>query len=161
MRFPRRLTAAAIAVIAALSGTAARAWWADTATATATAAAHAVVSQAQPVCENTPALLGLLGSARFTWTHVDDRYVYDWQLVRTDGTQVDSGTITPSVPAGGSISYTWVNNILNLGLGVTNFNFVLRARLRDAPTWTAPSETSSPMRADQLVVSLTLRCGHL
>src|SRR5690606_27149510 len=77
VRFPRRLTAAAIAVIAALSGTAARAWWADTATATATAAAHAVVSQAQPVCENTPALLGLLGSARFTWTHVDDRYVYD------------------------------------------------------------------------------------
>lgn len=164
----RRRAVAAVALPVtlgvAVSATAgpASAWFSD-ADATVSSdpfVTHRVVSQAQPACQNVNGLLtGDL--ARLTWTHVDGRYEYRWEL-RSSATSpavVSSGTL-----GGGQAVGTTVTLDLTAGMASAdaNYNLVVRARLRSATGWVAENETSTPVRRESpLLAGNRFRCGHV
>ncbi|HWV27085.1 MAG TPA: signal peptidase I [Aeromicrobium sp.] len=124
-----------------------------------TISAHSVVSQAKPACTNEGGLLGLLGFARLTWSHVDTRYEYAWSAVRvSNGAQLQSGVITPSGGAGSDVTLDISTSLLNLGVGGQNVDVIVRSRLTQSPTWVAPTVTTSRVHTISLLVGLSVRC---
>ncbi len=137
--------------------------WTDTAASqSGTFSAFSVTSQAAPTCSTEGGLLGALTFARITWTHVDDRYEYEWVIRRSsNGAEQNSGVISPSSAAGSSVSFDVGTNLLSLGLGSTNLDFVVTARLKSDPAWKARSSTSTPIRTGAVVLGLNVRCEHI
>lgn len=130
----------------------------DTGTVTSAAASHQVQSQAQPTCQNVDGILVLGNIARITWTQVDARYEYAWELRNTSNSVVASGTIGTGVSQGSTIT-------LDIGTGLigvnANYNVVIRARLVNAQTWVAATTTTTPVRrASILIIGAAMRCGH-
>jgi len=153
--------AAPVALAAIVAGTGTTgAWFTDTGTITTGAAAtHVIVRQAQPVCTNVDGLLGLGNVARLTWTHVDTRYEYVWELRNAStGALVTSGTAGAGQAQGSTVT-------LDLSTGLTgvntDYNVVVRAGLRSAPTWVAATTTTTPVRRTSvLILGAAMRCGH-
>ncbi|MBM9463881.1 hypothetical protein JL108_10530 [Aeromicrobium sp. YIM 150415] len=153
-------TAGTVAAVVATTS-AASAAWTDTATLdTASIGAHQVVAQAQPACETYGGILGLLTGARMTWSHVDPRYEYFWVARRADNsTVVASGVVTPTGPAGSTVTLEMTTNLLDLGLGSRRLNIAVTARLRGSASWVAETSTSTPVTTSAVLVGLNVRCG--
>lgn len=161
----RRKATAAVAVAATttlLVGSAgpAAAWFDDTGAVTSGAlVAHGVVSQAQPNCQNVDGLLVLGNIARVSWTQVDGRYEYAWELRNAaSGTVVASGTVGTGQAQGQTVT-------LDIGTGLigvnTDYNLVVRARLAATTTWVAPTATTTPLRrVSIIIIGAAFRCGH-
>lgn len=123
------------------------------------ATTHTVVSQAQPTCADVNGFLVLGNIARVTWTQVDARYEYVWQLRDLGGAVVSNGTV-----GGGQAAGTTVTVDVSTGLIAVNgnYNLAVRARLRGATSWVAAAETLTPVRrASVLVLGLSMRCGNV
>lgn len=154
---------AAIAITGSLAESPAptQAYFSDQGTVTSAAVStHSVVSQAQPVCVDVDGFLTLGNIARLTWPQVDARYEYTWELRQLSGTVVlgSSGQV-----GGGQAVGTAVTPDIGTGLiGINgNYNVAVRARLRGATSWTAATETITPVRrASILVLGVSMRCGH-
>lgn len=131
----------------------------DGAAVAATASAETIASQAQPGCTNVDGLLTLGDVARLTWTHVNARYDYAWELRTIGGTVVSNGVVPASAQAAGSTV------TLNLSAGLigtsTNYNVVVSARLAVAPAWLAATTTTTPVRRTSvIIIGASMRCGH-
>ena len=165
---PGRLRGARRAAASVTTGTAllavavapsSAAWTDDVAVNGTVLTAHTVGSQVQPGCQNVDGILVLGNIARLTWTQVDSRYEYAWELRNTGGAVVASGTVGAGTATGATVT-------LDLGtalIGVNaNYNLVLRARLAAPPsTWVAATTTTTPVRrASILIIGAAMRCGH-
>lgn len=163
-RHRRKRTAATIAAgVLAFSAASAHAYWSASQTFVGSGTviqSDQVVSQAQPSCSNEGGIGGLLGRADVTWTHVDVRYVYDWQLIRvSNGAVENSGTVTPSVAAGQDVTFSVTSSLISPGLLNVNFNLVVRARMAGT-NWTAPTSTSTGVQSFNIVLlGLSMRCN--
>nr|WP_281366582.1 signal peptidase I [Nocardioides thalensis] len=148
--------AAAAVTVAATTGTAAA--FTDTSAATGGAlAAHTVASQAQPQCQNVDGVLILGNIARLTWTQVDSRYEYVWEVQTTGGAAVASGVVGNGTATGATVT-------LDIGTGLVginaNYTVIIRARLTATTSWVAATTTSTPIRrASILIIGAAMRCG--
>jgi signal peptidase I len=155
---------AAVAVMGVVGGVAPRpamtaAFFSDTGTVqSANLATHTMASQTQPFCENVDGFLVLGNIARVSWPQVDARYEYHWELRQLSGTVVTSG----QAGAGQAVGTTVTVDVSTGLVGVNaNYNFAVRARLVSSPTWTAATETITPVRrASIIVLGVSVRCGH-
>lgn len=132
--------------------------WTNTAgVAGTTLTAHTVQSQAQPACTDVDGFLGLGDIAQLTWSHVDARYEYFWELRRTNGTVVNSGVVPASAQAQGT---TVTLNIASGLVGLDgDYNVVVRARLSSSTTWTAASTTTTPVTRSSIVfIGASMHC---
>lgn len=161
---PRRRRAAAlvgtplVAVVLAATGPPAWATFTDAGTVTSTASTHGVVPQAQPTCTNVDGLLVLGNAARVTWTHVDVRQEYAWELRTTSGTVVASGTVGGGQAVGSTITLDVHTGLIGIN---ANYDLVVRARLRTSTTWVAATATTTPVRrVSILIIGAAMRCGH-
>lgn len=160
--FPTRAVGAVVLVAAMasavpLASTMAR--FSDSGTvASGPIATHTVMSQAHPACQNVNGLLVLGNVARLTWTKNDARYEYRWELRDMGGSTVASGTVGGDVAVGATVTLN-----ISTGLIGTNadYDVVVRARLRTAPSWTAAETTTTPVHRDAiLVIGAAMRCGY-
>lgn len=149
--------AALLAVGATAQPTAAS--WSDLATVNAAFSTHPVISQAQPGCQNVDGLLTLGNLARLTWSQVDAKYEYYWELrLASNGSVANSGTVGGGVTQGQTVTLDISTGLIGTN---GNYNVVVRARLVNSPTWVAPTTTTTPVRrASVLVLGLAMRCGH-
>ncbi|WP_183100876.1 signal peptidase I [Nocardioides pelophilus] len=160
----RRRVAAFLAVpvaLALVSATAApsSAFFTDTGTVTSgSMGTHTVVSQAQPTCTDVNGILVLGNIARLTWTHVDARYEYYWELRTTGGTPVATGTIGGGQAAGSTVTLDISTGLIGTN---ANYNVVVLARLRTPTTWIAATTTTTPVRRTSIIIiGAAMRCGH-
>lgn len=131
----------------------------DTATATsATFAAHAVVSQAQPGCADVNGVLVLGNVARVSWTQVDRAYEYTWELRTTStGALVASGVVGTGAAAGSPVSVDIGTALLGTA---DSYQVVVRARLAGTPAWVATTTTSTAVRRQTVaILGVSVRCG--
>ena len=137
--------------------------WNDAASAAGgTFGAHTVASQVAPSCEDKGGVLGLLGYSTLTWKHVDTRYEYVWVATRvSNGTVLNSGTVSPTSAVGTDVSLDISTSLLNLGLGGQNVDVTVRARLKDSPSWLAATPTTTRVHTVALLVGLSVRCGSV
>ncbi len=152
-------TAAVVLVTLTAVGTLAA--WSDTAEVrSGPLAADTVVSQAQPTCSDEGGLLGVLGSARLTWPHVDTRYEYAYTVVRvSDGDVRASGTVRPDGDQGSTVVLDITSALLDLTVADRDYDVTIRARLAGSPGWTAATATVTRVHSVNLVVGLSMRCG--
>lgn len=158
--FAFRRGAAPVALVAIVAGTGTTgAWFTDTGTVSSTASTHQLVSQAQPSCTNVDGLLVLGNVARLTWAHVDARYEYAWELRNAStGALAASGTIGAGQAPGSTVTLDISTGLVGTN---TNYNVLVRARLRSATTWVAATATTTPVRrASILILGAAFRCGH-
>ncbi|MEG9226176.1 signal peptidase I [Aeromicrobium sp. Sec7.5] len=126
---------------------------------TGSISSHRVVSQAQPTCANVNGLLVLGNVARLSWTQVDAKYEYFWELRRTsDSVAVGSGEVGQGQALGSVVE-------LNIGTGLigvnANYDVVVRARLSSTNAWVAAATTTTPVRRDSILfIGAAFRCGH-
>lgn len=164
-RWWRRFAVLAVTCVAAMTaGTAAWAVFNDQATMTSgTFTAHTVTSQAAPVCSNQGGVLGLLGFARLTWTHVDARYEYTYTIVQVNnGNVAASGVVTPAGAAGTAVTLDVSSSLVSVGLPGVNYDVTVRARLKAAPTWTAATATVTRVHSVNIIlIGLSMSCGPL
>lgn len=159
----RRAATVAVPVAAALvvsQSTGTSASFADAAAATsAPVTAHTVVSQAQPVCQNADGILGLGNVARLTWTHVNERYDYRWELQDTSGAWVAGGAVGGGQARGSTVTLDITTAMVSTS--DADYNVVVLARLTGATTWVAAMTTTTPVRRTSVVViGASVRCGH-
>ena len=162
MRRRWKLVTAGTGAALLVATSAASAAWTDTATLdTASSGAHRGVAQGAPTCENKGGLLGLLGYAELSWSHVDPRYEYSWEARRVNtGTRIGGGVVTPAVDAVGPVTADVTPTLLDLGgLAGLQIDMLVSARLRGNPSWTAPATTTRVRSVNLLVVGLSIRCG--
>lgn len=161
----RRAVAAGAVAVIAVTGAAAQApvstlaYFNDTGTVdTGTASTHTVVSQAQPVC-TTVAVLGLLDFVRMTWTHVDARYEYQYEIRQAGtGTVARTGVATPTTAAGTTVTLELGNTLITAN---GNYDVALRARLKGSTTWVAGTETVTKVHGIGIAfLGLAARCGY-
>lgn len=119
--------------------------------------AHRVVAQAQPQCRNEGGLLGIGEYVRLTWPHVDNRYEYRWDARHvTTGRVVRSGVVQPAPGGQGDLELR--SSLLDVGLGATNYDVIVHARLRGAPTWEAAG-TTTRVRTTAVLLGLGVSCA--
>lgn len=159
-----RMTVAIIAaVVMAFGAASASAYYSATATVPGISIrSDQVVSQADPTCTNDGGLLSVLGHADVTWQHVDTRYEYVYEVVEvSDGSVRASGVFTPTgSEVGADLTLEISNSLLSLGIGNTDFDVIVTARLSASPAWTAPTSTTTPVHSVQLLVGLNVQCGY-
>ena len=126
---------------------------------TGSISSHSVVSQAQPTCTNVNGLLVLGNVAQLSWTQVDAKYEYFWELRRvSDNVAIGSGEVGQGQALGSTVE-------LNIGTGLVgvnaNYNVVVRARLSSTNAWVATSTTTTPVRRTSIIIiGAAFRCGH-
>lgn len=150
----------AAATLIAAGTTDTRAAFSDTATASSGAiAAHTVVSQAQPACQNVDGVLVLGNIARVTWTQVHSGYEYAWSLRNAaSGTVVSTGTAGTGQALGSTVTVDISTGLIGVN---ANYDLVVRARLAATPGWVAATTTTTPVRrASVLIIGAAFRCGH-
>lgn len=119
--------------------------------------AHTVVSQAQPTCTDVNGFLGLGNIARLTWSQVNAKYEYYWELRTTGGTAVASGTVGSGTAQGGTVTLDISTGLIGAN---ANYNVVVRARLASSTSWVASSATTTQVRrASIIIIGVSFRCG--
>lgn len=119
--------------------------------------AYTVVSQAQPTCTEVNGFLGLGNIARLTWSQVNAKYEYFWELRTTGGTAVASGTVGAGTAQGGTVTLDISTGLIGTN---ANYNVVVRARLASSTSWVASSTTTTQVRrASIIIIGVSFRCG--
>ena len=122
-----------------------------------TLSAHTVASQSQPTCTEVNGLLGLGNVARLTWSQVNAKYEYYWELRTTGGSAVASGTVGSGTAQGGTVTLDISTGLIGTN---ANYNVVVRARLAGSTSWVAGSTTTTQVRrASVLIIGVSFRCG--
>jgi signal peptidase len=129
------------------------AYFTDSGTVTAAVSTAQVQSQANPACNNVQ------NFARLTWTQVDARYEYVWEVrnASTNNLQA-SGVVGSGIAQGATVTLDITTGLLGENV---NLNAIIRARLTSATSWVAASTTTTPIRSTGiLIISGAVRCGH-